>query len=109
MHPDLPPTLERYFAAQNRHDLEALVACFAPDAVVRDEGATIMGTDAIRTWKQATTAKYQVQASPLRSQAEAGHVLVVARVAGNFPGSPAELTYRFDLAPDGRIGALAIG
>ena len=35
---DLPSILDRYFAAQNAHDIEAMVACFAPDAAVRDEG-----------------------------------------------------------------------
>jgi ketosteroid isomerase-like protein len=49
MKPVLPDILHRYFAAQNAHDIEALVACFAPDAVVRDEGKDIIGTQAIRT------------------------------------------------------------
>src|SRR5262245_22625034 len=35
---DLPIILRRYFEAQNAHDVEAMVACFAPDAAVRDEG-----------------------------------------------------------------------
>ena len=39
---NLPATLSRYFEAQNRHDIDALVACFAADAVVRDEGADIV-------------------------------------------------------------------
>ena len=46
---------------------------------------------------------------PLESRTEAGRTVVVARVAGSFPGSPLNLTYRFGLAEDGLIGALEIG
>jgi hypothetical protein len=48
MKPDLPDILERYCAAQNDHDIDAMVACFAPDATVWDEGRVSVGTDAIR-------------------------------------------------------------
>jgi ketosteroid isomerase-like protein len=105
----LPDTLKRYFAAQNRHDIEALVACFAADAVVRDEGQDILGTEAIRSWKKATSARYRVTVEPLECRHEEGRTVVMARVSGAFPGSPANLTYRFGLAGDGRIGELAIG
>jgi ketosteroid isomerase-like protein len=107
--PDLPAVLARYFEAQNAHDTDALVACFAPDAVVRDEGEDIVGTDAIRAWKQATSAKYKVTAEPLECRAEDGQTVVVARVSGTFDGSPANLTYRFGLSEDGTIATLAIG
>ncbi|MGD1876364.1 MAG: nuclear transport factor 2 family protein [Kiloniellaceae bacterium] len=106
---NLPGTLAAYFAAQNRHDIDAIVACFTPDARVRDEGEDIVGPEAIRAWKEATGAKYKVTVEPLESRAEAGRTVVVARVSGNFPGSPANLTYRFGLAEDGRISALGIG
>ena len=33
----LNSTLERYFAATNRHDVNSMIAEFAPDAVVKDE------------------------------------------------------------------------
>jgi ketosteroid isomerase-like protein len=105
----LPGILDSYFAAQNAHDIEALVACFTADARVHDEGEDIVGPAAIRAWKQATSAKYKVTAEPLESRPEAGRTVVVARVSGNFPGSPANLTYRFGLAGDGRIDALEIG
>jgi ketosteroid isomerase-like protein len=109
MSPELPDTLKRYFAAQNRHDIKALVACFAADAVVRDEGKDIIGTEAIRSWKEATSAKYRVTVAPLECRAEDGRTVVVAKVSGTFPGGPLNLTYRFGFANDGRIGALTIG
>src|SRR5215216_1616786 len=109
MKPNLPDTLDRYYAAQNAHDIDGMLACFAPDAAVRDEGRDIVGTDAIRAWKEETSARYRVTAEPLEARAEDGRTVVVARVSGTFDGSPADLTYRFGFAEDGRIDALEVG
>ncbi|MEI9994886.1 MAG: nuclear transport factor 2 family protein [Rhizomicrobium sp.] len=106
---DLPSTLSRYLDAQNRHDIEALVACFAPDARVRDEGRDIVGSDAIRAWKEQTSAKYRVTVEPLETQIAGDRTVLKARVSGTFDGSPALLTYRFGFAADGRIAALEVG
>lgn len=105
----LPAGLVRYFAAQNAHDFDALVACFAPDATVHDEGEEIVGSAAIRAWKEKTSAKYQVTVEPLECRMQDGLTIVVARVSGTFPGSPANLTYRFGLSEDDRISTLSIG
>jgi ketosteroid isomerase-like protein len=106
--PQLPGVLDQYYAAQNAHDIDAMVACFTPDATVHDEGRTIVGSDAIRAWKEETSAKYHVTAEPLESRTEGGQTIVVTKVTGTFDGSPAILTYRFGLAADGRIGALEV-
>ena len=108
MVPHLPDILDRYFKAQNAHDIDAVVACFAPDAVVCDEGHTHNGADAIRAWKTDTSAKYRITATPLQNRNEGDKTIVVVKVAGTFPGSPANLTYRFGFAADGRIGALEV-
>jgi hypothetical protein len=108
MNPHLPDILDSYFRAQNAHDIAAMVACFADDAVVRDEGHTHIGTEAIRAWKIDTSAKYHITATPLESRAEGDKTIVVVRVAGTFPGSPANLIYRFGFSADGRIGALEV-
>lgn len=104
----LPPVLAQYFAAQNAHDIETMVACFSPDAVVRDEGRDIVGTEAVRAWKKETGAKYRVTAEPLEVRVEKDRTQVTAKVSGTFPGSPANLRYRFGFAPDGRIGTLEV-
>jgi hypothetical protein len=106
---DLPKPLPRYFAAQNALDAEAMVACFVPDAEVHDEGGTYVGRDAILGWKRDTIAKYGISIEPLEVSEKDGKPVVVARVAGNFPGSPADLTYRFGVSPDGLIRTLDIG
>jgi hypothetical protein len=106
---DLPDPLPRYFAAQNALDADAMVACFAPDADVQDEGHTYSGREAILGRKHATIAKYGIAIVPLAISEEDGRAIVVARVTGNFPGSPADLTYRLGLSPDGLIRTLDIG
>lgn len=108
MKPDLPDVLDRYFEAQNDHDIDAMVACFASDAEVRDEGRDNVGTDAIRAWKRETSAKYHITAEPIECRVEDDRTIVVVKVSGTFDGSPANLTYRFGFSNDGRIGALEI-
>jgi hypothetical protein len=105
---NLPGILDRYFNAQNAHNIDAMVACFAPEAIVRDEGRTHAGTDAIRAWKIDTSTKYRIIAMPLESRSEGDSTIVVVKVTGAFPGSPANLTYRFGFSADGRIGALEV-
>lgn len=108
MTPDLPDVLARYFAAQNTHDIDTLVACFAPDAVVRDEGNDIVGPDEIRAWKEETGAKYRVTVEPLACSVADGCTVVVARVSGSFDGSPLDLTYRFGISEEDRIATLQV-
>lgn len=100
--------LPRYFAAQNARDADAMTDCFAPDAVVHDEGGTYLGSEAIRDWKQETIAKYSISVDPLEATQRDDKTVVVARVSGNFPGSPANLTYTFGMSPDGLIRTLDI-
>lgn len=105
---DLPEPLPRYFAAQNAHDADLMTDCFAPDAVVHDEGGTYIGSEAIRGWKNDTIAKYGISIDPLKATRQDDKTVVVAEVAGNFPGSPASLTYTFSVSPDGLIRTLDI-
>jgi hypothetical protein len=58
----LPPPLAAYYEAKNRHDTDAMLAPFAEDAVVRDEGQEHRGRAAIRTWMEHTIRKYRVTA-----------------------------------------------
>ena len=67
----LPDNLKQYFIAQNGHDLEAMLAAFAPDAEVRDEGRSYVGPDAIREWKRETSAKYRIQAQTTHTTIQA--------------------------------------
>jgi ketosteroid isomerase-like protein len=104
----LPSPIEAYFDADRRGDGEALLGCFRPDAVVTDEGRVYAGRPAIETWWRAAKAKYKHQAEPLDASGNDGGDTVRARVTGDFPGSPADLTFAFR-HKDGLIAALEIG
>ena len=108
MKPTLPSILDRYFEAQNADDIDAMVACFASDAAVRDEGRDIVGSDAIRSWKEETSSKYRITVEPLESTTERDRTVVVIKVSGTFDGSPTNLTYCFGFSGNGRIGTLEV-
>jgi len=107
-HPQLPAPITAYYAAKNRHDIDAMLLPFAEDAHVHDEGEDHVGYAAIRAWMDRTTRKYRVTVEPLEAGERDGWLEVIARVSGDFPGSPANLRYRFQLDGD-RITALTIG
>ena len=48
----MPETVNQYFALDARRDHDAILALFADDAVVIDEGETMTGRDAIRSWRE---------------------------------------------------------
>lgn len=104
----LPLPIERYFEADNRGDAERLLVAFAPDAMVKDEGVTYRGHSEIASWWRKAKAKYQHSAAPLHAEGEGAATKVRATLTGKFPGSPAVLTFAFDLEGD-RITRLEIG
>ena len=103
----LPKPVELYFAADDSNDPNDLDPCFAADATVRDEGRTHVGLDAIKRWKAETKKKYGHTIEPLQAEEHDGRIAVKGRVTGNFPGSPAILTFVFLVAHD-RIKELEI-
>src|SRR6266576_183689 len=54
----LPVPIERYVQIANSGTPEGVPECFAPDAIVRDEGQTYEGVAAIKNWMAATKKKY---------------------------------------------------
>ena len=105
---NLSPPIQAYFDADGRGDGEALLGCFRTDAAVTDEGQVYAGRAAIAGWWRAAKAKYKHHAEPLDASETVGAATVRARVIGDFPGSPAELTFAFRLR-GGLIAALEIG
>lgn len=96
----LPDAVARYFEAANRFDPESAAACFTSDASVRDEGHSYIGTDAIKQWVFMAGEKYRPHATVLSTNKEGEKIDVAVRVAGQFPGSPIELTFVFLLRND---------
>lgn len=97
----LPQGIAAYFLANARLDADAMAAPFAPDAVVHDERRSHRGTAAIRAWVAEASIRNAAVATPVAIRQDGTQVAVAADVAGNFPGSPIRLTFRFTLAEDG--------
>lgn len=103
----LPPVISRFVEASNARDVDALVACFAANAVVEDEGRTHRGLSEVRAWKQETEDRFRYTIEPLSLEQRDGRAILVATLAGNFPGSPVDLFYEFTIVGVA-IEALAI-
>jgi hypothetical protein len=107
MTPSLPAPVAAYFAA-DKTDGEAVSLCFTETGTVRDEGHTYEGRAAIRRWRADVASKFTYTMTPLTVTRDGDRVVITARLAGNFPGSPVDLTYDFTLE-GARIAQLQIG
>lgn len=103
---DLPASVDAYFA-MDKGDLDALARCFQDNAVVKDEGHTYIGLAAIKQWKKDSSERYTYTSEPFASEIKDSKTIVTSRVTGNFPGSPVDLRYVFNLEGT-RIASLEI-
>jgi ketosteroid isomerase-like protein len=104
---NLPSSIERYFEGTNAHDADRASSLFAEDAVVHDEGSDHVGRPAIRAWVQDTSDRYATKLVVESVSESSDATMVVARMSGTFPGSPAKARFLFQLA-DGLITHLDI-
>jgi hypothetical protein len=93
----LPNIIAEYFAADRKRSAELVSDCFTDGAVVKDEGHTYAGRDAIRRWKEDSSAKYTYSVEPFSISTEGDRTAVVSHLVGDFPGSPVDLRYLFVL------------
>jgi hypothetical protein len=103
---DLPKPIAAYFTG-DKADAEAVSQCFTADAVVKDEGHTYQGRAAIKRWKTEASAKYHYTCEPSACEQRGGKAVVTCRLTGNFPGSPVDLRFFFELEGD-KIASLDI-
>ena len=104
----LPEPLGSYFEPVNREDVNAMLAPFAANAVVTDEGKTRSGILKLREWIEEVTEKYhpRFEVEDVVENGPGGTV-VIGLVSGTFPGSPIRLRYTFSLS-EGTITHLEI-
>ena len=93
----LPDSIAAYFSADRKRSADAVAACFTGAAVVKDEGHTYTGRDAIRQWKADSSTKYTYSVEPFSIASEGDRTIVVSHLVGDFPGSPVDLRYQFVL------------
>jgi ketosteroid isomerase-like protein len=104
----LPASIEAYFDAVNRGDLDGMLLPFAANAVVKDEGRTRTGRSAVRAWIEEVTEKYHPSFQVEGGTEEGGGATTVhVLVSGTFPNSPVRLRYAFKLR-GGKITHLEI-
>ena len=103
---NLPKPIAAYFTA-DKGDAEAVSQCFTDNAVVKDEGHTYNGRAAIKQWREEAAAKYEYTSEPFACEEKGGKLVVTSRLTGNFPGSPADLRFFFELQGD-KIASLEI-
>jgi hypothetical protein len=103
---ELPAPIAAYLTA-DKGDSEAVSQCFTENAVVKDEGHTYRGRAAIKQWKADASTKYQYTCEPFATEQKDGKVIVTSRLTGNFPGSPVNLRFFFELDGD-KIASLEI-
>lgn len=105
---ELPKPIADYFTADaDKVDREAVARCFTESAVVKDEGRIYTGRAAIKQWKENSTTKYQYTSEPFKSKDKGGKTVITSHLVGNFPGSPIDLQYFFELEGD-KIASLEI-
>ena len=104
---NLPSVVKDYIYASNAHDVKSILACFADDAVVRDENETHRGKIDIERWLRTTIEKYKFHCKPLSAEARGNETIVAVQISGTFPGSPITLDYRFAIV-DEKIASLII-
>jgi hypothetical protein len=98
MSASLPSPLSSYFAGQNAHDVDGMLAPFSDTAVVKDEGQEYRGARAIRGWMEETTRRYRPMVEVKDVEDAGGITIATVIVSGQFPGSPVTLRYEFALA-----------
>ena len=97
-----------YIAAANAQDINAVTACFTEDAVVFDEKQERRGISAIRKWAEEVSRKYCPTLEVLDVTHADGKTVIAGLVSCNFPNSPLQLCYAFDLDGE-KIQRLEIG
>lgn len=107
MSPALPRTIQNYIDASNAHDVESILACFADNAMVRDENTTHCGKMDIERWATETIEKYKFQFKPLSTEEYEHEIVVRVKISGTFPGSPITLDCHFAIANE-KIASLVI-
>jgi NAD(P)-dependent dehydrogenase (short-subunit alcohol dehydrogenase family) len=94
------PAIARYFESERLDDAAQFARCFTADAVVRDNGKSVQGLEAIRTWRAAERRRYRFDTSPLGTARAGDTFHVLARITGTFPGGLVDLMHVFQIRDD---------
>ncbi|WP_437976799.1 nuclear transport factor 2 family protein [Sorangium sp. So ce295] len=107
MTPSLPMPIAAYVEANARLDVDGMLAPFAADAVLIDNGRRHQGHAELRSLLEEAVIPAKAIFTPDTARHENGQVVVEGPAHGDFKGSPIRFTYRFTLEK-GAIKALEI-
>jgi ketosteroid isomerase-like protein len=96
----LPSPIAAYVAANARLDVDAMLALFASDAVLRDNDAVYRGHGEIRTLFETAVVPVKAVFTPDTALRDEDRWIVEGLAHGDFTGSPIRFTYRFTLERD---------
>ena len=100
----LPGPIAAYIDANERLDLDGMLAPFAVDAVLHDNDTVHRGLAEIRALLEEAVIPVKAIFTPDTVRREDGQVVVEGLGHGDFPGSPVRFVYRFALDGDAITG-----
>lgn len=103
----LPQTIRDFFRASNEHRTEDLLACFADNGKVLDDGGRYERQDMIRSWSEQNYIGARVHAELIGMEPREGEWAVQVEITGDYPGGPYRFWFCFAL-DQGRISQLEI-
>ncbi len=96
----LPDVIGSFLVAHAARDVDGARSAFTPTAEVVDQGVTYRGTAALRTFLGTAGADDYTTQLVGTQRLDDAVWLAHNRIAGDFPGGVADLTYRFELSGD---------
>lgn len=103
----LPQPIAAFYHASDVYDDALLADCFAPNAVLHDEGMDIKGPAAISKHILTANRDANVHMEITILSERDGETIVTATLSGTFEGSPLPLDFHFSLENE-KINALNI-
>lgn len=100
----LPQVITDHVVAYNTHDPDAMIATFAPDALVNDMQREFVGREAIRAWADKEIFGDNVTLAVERAYEQHGNIILHCRVDGDYAKTnlpdPLILTFYFSIRSD---------
>jgi hypothetical protein len=93
----LPKAVDDFVTTTNAHDGDALLAVFAPGAIVIDDGTIYATETELREWIKVHQVDPKIVITPTSFDADR----LLASVDGEFPGGP--LSFAFTFATEGDV------
>lgn len=108
---DLPPLIEAFIRATNKHETDEILATLAADAVISDERQSYRGIKAIKNWSDEKYIGAKVTLETIGALNRDGTTVVTVKVDGSFDKTglpdPFLMDYQFTVN-DSRIAAINI-